>query len=71
MHTPCGHTNHFWVSVSKAIQNYMKGCEWQVWLRTIESKADAKLKDINKRIKHAIATDNIKAIKTRLWKVQK
>ena len=49
----------------------MKGCEWQVWLSTIESEVDAKLKDINKRIKNVSSIDNIKVIKTWLRKVQK
>ena len=30
IHTPSGHTNHFWVSVGKAIMKKMKGCAWQV-----------------------------------------
>ena len=49
----------------------MKGCECRVQLGTIESKVDAKLEDVNKRIKHMSSTDNIKDIKTWLRKVWK
>ena len=51
MHKPCGHINHFWESVSKAIENQLKGCNWQLQLDEAESELETRMLDIQNKIK--------------------
>jgi hypothetical protein len=71
MHTPCGHQNHYWVSIGDAIKNKMKGCDWQVRLANIDGEVDAKIKDIETKIKQCQAEEDYKAIKEKIRKVRK
>ena len=55
MHTPSGHITHFWVSVSNAIRERMKECEWQKRLSTIVDEVKDEIKCIEKVVKDADA----------------
>ena len=71
MHTPSGHTNHFWVSIGKAIMARMKGCAWQVRLASIESEVAAKINEVNIKIKLCESSVPSKDAKTRLGRVRR
>ena len=51
------------------IQEYMKGCKWQVRLGTIESEVQTNLTDIANDMKRSSASADIKSIKTCIWQV--
>ena len=51
MHTPCGHINHYWVSVSDAIAEKMKGCEWQLRLDQVSTELEERTAANQTRIK--------------------
>jgi len=55
MHTPSGHITHFWVSVSNAIRERMKECEWQKRLSAIVDEVKDEIKCIEKVVKDADA----------------
>ena len=71
MHTPCGHQNHFWVSIGDAIKAKMEGCDWQVRLANIEGEVDAKIKNIEVKIKHCQAGAESKIVKAKIRRVRK
>ena len=60
MHTPAGHQNHFWISISDAIKKKMKGCPWQVCLSTIDSALEEKINTIQAKIKSYNASESRK-----------
>ena len=71
MHTPAGHTNHFWTEVSKALRPRMKNCHWQVRLRLIDFEVEAKLREVEAKVKELRNGDVVKEIKSRLRRVRK
>ena len=71
IHTPSGHTNHFWVSIANAIIARMKGYAWQVRLASIESEVATKLKELNAKIKLCESSVQSKEIKVRLGRVRR
>ena len=66
MHTPLGHTNHFWVSIGKAIIVRMNGCVWQVQLASIELEVATKINKVQTNIKLCESSVQPKEVKTRL-----
>ena len=69
MHTPLVHTNHFWVSIGKALKAKMKGCAWQLRLASIKSEVATKITDVHTKIKPCKAGVQSKDVKTRLGRV--
>ena len=71
MHTPCGHTTHFWQSVSREIREYMSGKEWEVQMSLIGEEVMAKIKEISILLKEANTMSEIKVVKRDLFQVRK
>ena len=53
MHTPCGHINHFWESVSNEIEK-LKGCSWQREVEEAAAEVDTKTIANHKRYKNIV-----------------
>ena len=66
MHTPSGHITHFWVSVSNAIRERMKECEWKKRLSTIVDEVKEEIKCIEKVVKDADAMADSSETRKRL-----
>ena len=60
MHSPAGHITHFWIAVSNAIRERMKGCEWQVRVTSVDAEVKDKIREIKEAIKtsDALAASN-------------
>ena len=71
MHTPAGHTNHYWVEVSSEIRNKLKDCLWQVCLRTIELEVTVFRRKVEVNFKTLQSCSASKALKVQLRWVRK
>ena len=71
MHTPNGHINHFWESVSETIEKRMKGCAWQVQVTALHDQVAAKLCLIEEKIESANSHPVAKDLKSQLRRLRK
>ncbi len=60
MHTPCGHQNHFWISINNAIVERMRDCDWQLKLSTIDDEIEEKIKDNARKKKDFVEAGEMK-----------
>ena len=51
IHTPRGHTNHYWKDISNTTKAKMKRCAWLVRLANIESEVAINLGEVDAKIK--------------------
>ena len=71
MHTPAGHTNHFWVAVSNAIKQKMKGCPWQIRLSAIDEELSLEIKKVEGKIKVLDSCSASHEIKSRIRRIRR
>jgi hypothetical protein len=71
MHTPAGHTNHFWISIGKAIKRQMKGCPWQARLSAIDDEVSTAKRAVEGKMKLVGADVQLKIIKSRIRRLRR
>ena len=71
MHTPNGHINHFWCSVSGAIVDKMKGCDWQVKVNALDDQVADRIRSAEAKLKEHNSLPQTKHLKAKLRRIRK
>ena len=71
IHTPAGHTNHFWVSVGNAIKMKMKDCPWQARLSAIDDEVSTEKRTVEGKMKLVGVDSQLNIIKSKIRRLRR